>query len=57
LICRKFCGTELHARTSIAISLNISPRTVEIYRAKLMGKMQASSLSELVRFAVRAGIA
>jgi two-component system response regulator FixJ len=45
------------ANKVIAIGLNISPRTVEIYRAKLMSKMQASSLSELVRFAVRAGIA
>jgi two-component system response regulator FixJ len=40
----------------LAIDLDISPRTVEIYRAKLMNKMQASSLSELVRLAVRAGI-
>ena len=41
----------------IARNLNISPRTVEIYRAKLMSKLQASSVSELVRWAVRAGIA
>jgi two-component system response regulator FixJ len=41
----------------IARNLNISPRTVEIYRAKLMGKLQVSSVSELVRWAVRAGIA
>ena len=27
----------------------ISPRTIEVYRANLMTKMQASSLSELVR--------
>lgn len=45
------------ANKVIAIDLDISPRTVEIYRAKLMSKMRASSLSELVRFAVRAGIA
>ena len=45
------------ANKVMAIDLNISPRTVEIYRAKLMSKMQASSLSELVRLAVRAGIA
>jgi two-component system response regulator FixJ len=45
------------ANKVMAIDLNISPRTVEIYRAKLMNKMQASSLSELVRLAVRAGIA
>lgn len=32
-----------------ALSLNISPRTVEIYRANVMAKMQAGSVSELVR--------
>jgi len=40
----------------IAFDLGISPRTVEIYRANLMTKMQASSLSDLVRMAVVAGI-
>ena len=34
----------------------ISPRTVEVYRANVMTKMQASNLSELVRFAIRSGI-
>jgi two-component system, LuxR family, response regulator FixJ len=34
----------------IAFDLDISPRTVEIYRAHVMTKMQARSLSELVRF-------
>jgi two-component system response regulator FixJ len=35
---------------------DISPRTVEVYRANVMTKMQAGNLSELVRFAIRAGI-
>jgi len=39
----------------IAFDLEISPRTVEIYRANVMTKMQAGSLSELVRLALRAG--
>jgi two-component system, LuxR family, response regulator FixJ len=41
----------------IAYELDISPRTVEIHRANLMEKMQAKSLSELVRAAFTAGIA
>lgn len=40
----------------IAFDHGISPRTVEIYRANVMTKMQASSLSELVRMVVIAGI-
>jgi len=38
-----------HANKAIAFDLSISPRTVEVYRANLMSKMQARSLSELVR--------
>jgi len=40
----------------IARDYDISPRTIEVYRANVMTKMQARSLSELVRLAVRAGI-
>jgi len=45
-----------HANKQIAFDLGISPRTIEIYRANLMNKMQASSLSDLVRMALIAGI-
>ena len=45
-----------HANKQIAYDLGISPRTIEIYRANLMTKMQASSLSNLVRMALIAGI-
>ncbi len=41
------------ANKVIAYDLEISPRTVEIYRANLMTKMHANSLSELVRMAMR----
>jgi two-component system response regulator FixJ len=37
---------------AIARDLEISPRTVETYRANIMMKLQASSLSELVRMAL-----
>jgi two-component system, LuxR family, response regulator FixJ len=40
----------------IARDYEISPRTVEVYRANVMTKMQAGNLSELVRFAIRIGI-
>jgi two-component system, LuxR family, response regulator FixJ len=39
----------------IAKEYDISPRTIEVYRANVMTKMQAGSLSELVRLAIRAG--
>jgi two-component system response regulator FixJ len=45
-----------HANKQIAYDLGISPRTIEIYRANLMTKMQAGSLSELVRMALIAGM-
>jgi two-component system response regulator FixJ len=44
------------ANKVIAFDLGISPRTVEIYRANLMTKMAANSLSDLVRMAMMTGI-
>jgi len=44
------------ANKQIAFDLGISPRTIEIYRANLMTKMQAATLSDLVRMALIAGI-
>ena len=40
---------DLDRRYRFAFELGISPRTVEVYRANLMSKMQAKSLAELVR--------
>ncbi len=40
----------------IARDYDISPRTIEVYRANVMTKMQSNSLSELVRLAMRAGL-
>jgi two-component system response regulator FixJ len=45
-----------HPNKVIAFNLSLSPRTVEIHRARVMDKMHARSLSELVRLAVAAGI-
>jgi len=42
---------------TIGYDLGISPRTVEIHRARVMEKMKARSLSSLVRIALSAGIA
>ncbi|MGC2415297.1 MAG: response regulator FixJ [Stellaceae bacterium] len=41
---------------SIAYDLSISPRTVEIHRARVMDKMGARSLSELIRISLAAGL-
>lgn len=41
----------------IAAKLAISPRTVEIYRANVMSKMRADSLSDLIRSTITAGAA
>ncbi|SKA12111.1 response regulator FixJ [Consotaella salsifontis] len=41
-----------HANKRIAFDLDISPRTVEIYRANVMTKMNAASLSDLVRMSL-----
>jgi two-component system response regulator FixJ len=40
----------------IAHDLGISARTVEVYRANVMTKMHAGSVSELVRLAMRGGL-
>lgn len=40
----------------IAHELSLSPRTVEIYRAKLMDKLDVRSLSEALRVAFTAGL-
>lgn len=46
-----------HPNKTIAYDLGISPRTVEVYRANLMTKMVARSLSELIRMAILSKVA
>lgn len=41
---------------SIALDLGISPRTVEVYRANIMEKLDAGSLSEVLYVAFSAGV-
>lgn len=40
----------------IAENLSVSPKTVEVHRSKVMEKMQAGSLSELISMSVTIGI-
>ena len=47
------CG---HPNKAIALALGISPRTVEVYRARIMEKTQSRSVAELVRKALVLGI-
>ena len=44
-----------HSNKAIALDLDISPRTVEVFRAKVMTKMEADSLSALVRLGLALG--
>lgn len=44
------------ANKVIAFELEISPRTVEVYRANLMSKTGARNLSDLMRLALAAGL-
>ncbi len=45
----------LHAK-EIARNLGISPRTVEVHKAKLMAKLEVRNVAELVRLAVQSGL-
>lgn len=46
-----------HPNKTIAYDLGISPRTIEVHRANLMGKLKARNLSEALRIAFAAGFA
>jgi DNA-binding NarL/FixJ family response regulator len=47
---------EGHSSAAIAEKLKLSPKTVETYRSRLMGKLDLHDLPELVRFAIKHGI-
>lgn len=40
----------------IALSLNISAKTVETHRAQLMNRLQIHNIAGLVRYAIRSGL-
>jgi two-component system response regulator FixJ len=41
----------------VACELAISPRTVEVHRARIMHRLGVTSFAELVRLSVRSGLA
>src|SRR5258708_6076515 len=45
-----------YKNTEISSRLSISPRTVEVHRARIMQKLDISSPRELIRFALQRGI-
>jgi RNA polymerase sigma factor (sigma-70 family) len=45
-----------HPNREIAAELGISPRTVEVFKARMMEKMRARSVPELVRMVMRPGL-
>ena len=47
--------TDGHSNKEIAAALGVSGKTVEAHRARVMDKMQATSLAELVRMAIQVG--
>jgi DNA-binding NarL/FixJ family response regulator len=47
---------EGHSSTAIGEKLELSPKTIDTYRSRLMGKLGVRDLPELVRFAIKHGI-
>jgi len=47
---------EGYSSVAMAEKLSLSPKTVETYRSRLMGKIGVHDLPELVRFAIKHGI-
>ncbi|HKC79920.1 MAG TPA: LuxR C-terminal-related transcriptional regulator, partial [Gemmatimonadaceae bacterium] len=47
---------EGHSISQIAKALSLSPKSVETYRARLMGKLHIRDLASLVRFAIQQGV-
>jgi DNA-binding NarL/FixJ family response regulator len=48
---------EGHSSAQIAVQLSLSPKTVDTYRARLMGKLGVANRSSLIRFAIQHAMA
>ena len=46
-----------HTTKEIALSLNLSSKTVEAHRLNIMAKLKLNSIAELTKYAIREGIA
>jgi DNA-binding NarL/FixJ family response regulator len=51
-----YLAAEGHPSSAIASQLHISPRTVEMHRARMMQKLGLRNQTELIRFALRHGL-
>jgi two-component system response regulator FixJ len=51
------CLTTGQSNKAIARRLDISPRTIEVHRARIMEKLEASNLTAAIQIAVSAGVA
>lgn len=49
-------GAEGHSNASIAQRLSISPRTAETHRTNLMRKLGLKNQTDLIRYAIKAGV-
>jgi DNA-binding NarL/FixJ family response regulator len=49
-------SVESYSSAEIGEKLNLSPKTIDTYRSRLMGKLGVRDLLELVRFAIKHGI-
>ena len=47
--------TKGNSNKAVAYNLGISPRTVEVHRARIMVKLEARSLADLIHLVLRAG--
>jgi DNA-binding NarL/FixJ family response regulator len=47
---------EGHTSNKIAVTLSLSPKTVDTYRSRLMQKLGLPDLASLIKFAIQQGV-